>query len=703
LALHVAAPFLHTEPGDADELVVSSHWARVGVPRVATVYDLIPLRFPGQYFPSVGHAERYRARAEWLAASDLLLAISDYARRESQELLGIDPERVVTIGTGVSPYFSPPDGSDTELFRFHFPQLEGRPFLLTVSGSDVRKNTERLIASVGTLVNRQSDLHLLVVGDLDRHWRCRLIDAATGAGMSDRVALTGRVSDELLRACYRRTAALVMPSLAEGFGLPVLEAAACGCPALASAGSGLAEAAASPQATFAPLSTEAMADAILGILEDEHRRAQITDAQARLAARSTWAAVAERTVVALAALDARIDEQHRRSSPPPPRVALVGPLPPMGGGLAVYDARLLAELAQRGDVDAVTSMLRRPSLPDRVGHVPVDAFGNTVRPAGYDAVIYSLGNSHGHLATALAAVRHPGWLWFHEVRLPALATTALEELDDDAFQTAMQWLLERSYPGRPPRHAARHAGRSVLDLVDAGVGLTSLLVTRSRGVLVNSEVACRMLLIDLPPMVHRPPIQVLPPACPPVVPSRRTSSRDGEPLIVALGIVSMAKRPDTLVDAMAFLLQVQPCRLAFVGPCPPLLLEAITDRCRLRGVQGKVDVVGEVDEASWQAWCDRAAVVVQLRDWQNGETSAAVLEALSRGLPVVTNLASAADYPAGTVAMIDSCSAAVLAERLIGLLRSPEAQESLVQGGLAFAERHQFGGLADAMLRAVSG
>jgi hypothetical protein len=84
LALHVAAPFLHTEPGDADELVVSSHWARTGVPRVATIYDLIPLRFPGQYFPSVGHAERYRARAEWLAASDLLLAISDYARRESQ-------------------------------------------------------------------------------------------------------------------------------------------------------------------------------------------------------------------------------------------------------------------------------------------------------------------------------------------------------------------------------------------------------------------------------------------------------------------------------------------------------------------------------------------------------------------------------------------------------------------------------------------
>jgi hypothetical protein len=53
--------------------------------------------------------------------------------------------------------------------------------------------------------------------------------------------------------------------------------------------------------------------------------------------------------------------------------------------------------------------------------------------------------------------------------------------------------------------------------------------------------------------------------------------------------------------------------------------------------------------------------------------------------------------------MIDSCSAAIVAERLIALLRNPEAQESLVQGGIAFAERHQFGGLAEAMLSAVSG
>jgi glycosyltransferase involved in cell wall biosynthesis len=335
--------------------------------------------------------------------------------------------------------------------------------------------------------------------------------------------------------------------------------------------------------------------------------------------------------------------------------------------------------------------------------VPVDAFGVSVRPAGYDAAVYALGNSDGHLATALAALRHPGWLWLHEVRLPALATTALAELDDEAFQTAMRWLLDRSYPGRAPEHAARLAGRSVLELIDAGVGLTPLLVARSLGVLVNSDVARHLLLIDLPPLIHRPPVHVLPPACPPPRPSPRTSNRQREPLVVVLGVVSMAKRPDMVVDAIAIASEAHPCRLAFVGPCPPILAQVISDRARLRGIQAKVEVVGEVDDASWQAWCERAALVVQLRDWQSGETSAAILEALSRGLPVITNLATAADYPTGTVAMVDSWAASLVAERLGGLLDDPDEQDRMVQGGLAFAESHQFDRLAETVLSAIAG
>jgi glycosyltransferase involved in cell wall biosynthesis len=683
--------------------VVSPHWAESGLPRVATVYDLIPLRSPAHYFPSPAYAERYRARADWVAKSDLLLAISEHVRCDLLELLDVEPDRIATIGTGVSPYFSPPDGTDTELFRAQLPQLEGRPFVMTVSGSDIRKNTERLIAAFGELVRGGWDLQLLVVGDLDDFWIRRVLEAGRAARVRSALTLTGRIRDELLRACYRRAAVTVMPSLAEGFGLPVLEAAACGCPVLASSTSALAEAAATPVATFDPTSIDAIAVALAALLSDERRRNEVIRVQAALAARSTWPAVADRTAAAIDVMADRVHHGRWRSGKLAPRLALVGPVPPSGGGLGKYDSRLLSALVGRSRVDAVTPSLSRPDLPNRVGHVPSDAFGPTVRPVGYDVVVYAIGNSDGHLATALLALRHPGWLWLHEVRLPALATTALSELDDEAFQEAMAWLTQRSYPGRAPELSLRLAGRSVLDLLDAGVGLTPLLTARTRGVLVNSELARHLLLLDLPPMVHQPPIHVLPPACPTPSPSARRSTSDPEPLVVSLGVVSMAKRPDLLVDAAALVNKVRPCRLVFVGPCPPILAQVIADRSRLREVTDNVEVVGAVDEDAWRIWCDRAAVAVQLRDSSSGETSAAVLEALSRGLPVVTNLRSAADYPPGTVELVESCTPDVVATRLVDVLSDPGRQNRLAAVGLDFARQHSFENLADAMLAAVAG
>ena len=702
VAHHVLAPFLHTGPLAADELVNSPHWAESGLPRITTVHDLIPLRAPGHYLSTPAQAERYRARAAWVAASDLVLTNSEYTRQEVLDFLRMDPERVVTAGTGVTPFFSPPDGTDAELFRFYLGRVEDRPFLVTVGGSDARKNTERLIAAVGRMVRSGWDLHLVVVGDLDEQWRCRLAEAGQAAWLGGRLVLTGRIGDDLLRACYRRARALVVPSLAEGFGLPVLEAAACGCPALVSSTTALAEVAATPLAAFDPTSVEAMIDAISRLLEDPERRSEVIEAQARLAARSSWARAADRTAAALDDLAVRLGDYRRSIEPRPPRLALVGPVPPLGGGLGVYTRRLLDAFVGTARVDAITTMLDRPSLPAEVGHVPADAFGSTTRPVSYDQIVYALGNSDGHLATVQLALRYPGWLWLHEVRLAALATTALEGLDDRAFERAMAWLLERSYPGRSPLEAARAAGRSNLDLVEAGVGLTPLLVAPARGVLVNSEAARQLLLLDLLPLASHPPIRVLPPACPPPEPSARHSANSADPLVIVLGVVSMSKRPDLLVDAIALAIRSHSCRLAFVGPCPPFLHEMIDDRARYRGIAERVEVIGPVDTATWAEWCEQASIAVQLRQTATGETSASVLEALARGLPVITNLASAAEYPEGTTAFLRSVEADVVADRLVALLDDRKAQDRLVAAGLAFAQDHQFAHLAAAMLAATS-
>ena len=697
VAHHIPAPFLHCGPLDPSGLVIGPHWESLGLPRVVTLHDLIPLRAPHRYLPTEAHRDRYQARASWVADADLVLADSEFTRSEAVELLGCDPDKVVNIGCGVSSFFTPSDATDSEHFRWYLGELEDQPFVLTVGGSDVRKGTERLVSAVGQLVRAGFDLRLLVVGELSPEWQARLAEGASAAGMTGRVVLAGSVGDELLRACYRRAAVTVMPSLAEGFGLPVLESAACGTPALASATTALAEAAATPLATFDPGDTNAVAEAIAELLGDDKRRACILDAQRDLAARSTWEAVADKAAAAVDRMGARWGPSVWAPPQPPKRIALVGPLPPVGGGISIYNDRFLR--AVNGDVvvDAVTPLAGSPSLPPGVGHFPADAFGVDARPASYDAVVYTLGNSEGHLATVESALKYPGWIWLHEVRLPAIAVTALDKLDDAAFADSLAWLLERSYPGRAPQHAALRAGRSVRDLVTAGVGLLPLLAERCRGFLVNSEVARRLVALDLAPLAHHPPIHVLPPACPPVTPSDR-SSADREPLVVAFGIVSMAKRPDLLVDAAA----IAGCRLAFVGPCPPLLAQVIDDRARTRGNQKSVKVIGAVDEPQWRHWFDRATIAAQLREGTSGETSAAVLDALAAGVPVITNLATAAEYPDGTVSHVSSPDPDVVAQRMQDLLASAERRRALSDAGIRFASDHQFRALADTLVSLVT-
>ena len=425
LAHHVTAPFLHAGPGDPAVLAIAPHWTQTGIPRVVTLYDLIPLRAPHHYLPTADHRSRYEARAAWVGTADLVLAISEHTRSEAIELLGCRPDRVVTVGAGVSPYFSPADGTDDELWRFHFGALEGRPYLVTVGGSDARKGTEQLVAAVGRLVRNDVDLHLLVVGDLTPEWQQRLRDAATSSGLGARLVLAGPVGDELLRACYRRAAATVMPSLAEGSGLPVLESAACGTPALASWTTALREVAATPFAGFDPADVDSIAGAITGLRLDVRRREEILAAQQKLVGASTWAAVAARAGEALDQLAAPRRASGASTAPMAStaptgstgprwaarrirrRLALVGPLPPESG-IGAYNRRILANIPASVQVDAVGAAPTIPDLPRRAAFVPAASFGTDTRPSSYDAIVYTLGNSDGHMATVALALEYPG-------------------------------------------------------------------------------------------------------------------------------------------------------------------------------------------------------------------------------------------------------------------------------------------------------
>jgi glycosyltransferase involved in cell wall biosynthesis len=424
LVRHNTAPFLHFESDP--ELRRPDHWDLLGVARVTLLYDLIPLRAPRHYLAASGYEERYRRRAEWVAGSDLILTISSHTRSEAIELLDCDPGRVVNIGTGASSYFSPPDGTDEELFEFHFPGVAGRPFLLTVGGSDARKGGERAVAALGRLVERGYDLCLIVAGHLTEDWRRRLRETAGACGVSGRVFLGGAVSDELLRAAYRRAEMTLMPSLAEGAGLPLLESAACGTPALASGGTALGDTAASELALFDPTDLDSITECVEAALRSPARRARILAAQRPAAADSTWDAVATRAIEAIGMLPGRAPATLA------PRLALVG-----------GDAYVRSIFEQLAAGWPATLDFVDPSRP-----------GTHFAPAGYDSVTYVL--VPGDRGAIDRAARHPGWLWIRPGRrlsrseLEPLARRSLGILVSDRMTRSEVELALRPLAARPP-------------------------------------------------------------------------------------------------------------------------------------------------------------------------------------------------------------------------------------------------------------
>lgn len=384
-----------------------------------------------------------------------------------------------------------------------------------------------------------------------------------------------------------------------------------------------------------------------------------------------------------------------RPRPLPPAVAVFGPLPPAGGGIGAFNARFVAATRDLGlRVDTVVPAGQGVAGSARLAP---DAFGTDVRPSSYDAVVYTLGNSDGHLATVEAALRHPGWLWLHEGRLPAVFTTALAEADDGEYLRRMGRLLEAAYPGRAPLAALRRAGRDHIVLAGAGVGLTGVLACRQRGVIVNSEAARRVLLADLAPGAWVPPLGVVGLPCPPVRPGAPAPPRPGGRQVVTFGVVASGKRPEVLVDAAA----LGGFDLAFVGPCPAVLRQLIEERAAARGCSGRVRVTGEVAEDEWWAWMGQADVAVQLRDSTTGESSAAVTDALSAGRPVVTNLVSG--LPPGTVELLADASAPAVAAAVTRLLADPERRWQLSRAAAGYARGYQFADAANALWELVLG
>jgi len=662
---------------------------------VATVYDLIPDVFPERYLVDVTTHERFRARRRLLEAADLLLCISERTRRDLLELFDVDPSLVHVIGAGVSTFFCPPGPDDPPL------AVAGveRPYVLSVTGFEWRKNTELLFRAWGALPQALREAHQLVVAcSLDDHARSAWAAEAMACGLAKGdYAFTGRVSDEELRALYRGAELFVFPSRYEGFGLPVVEAGRCGTPVVAAATSSVSDLLRHADAGFDPEDAEGLAALIGRALDDGSFRRELRSASIEAAELHTWDRVAARTVAAYAALpEAPLTRRYRRRRS---SLAIVGPFPPTQSGVAVYTAKVVDALDGRVDIDCyvehdLTNVLL-PELATAGRVIPIELFGRDRGTTEYDAVIFVLGNSRYHVRTLDLALDHPGIAWLHDVSLSHLAVSrAHGEGSADGAKAAMQRMLTETYGDQVPDRLLHEDALDPDAFALATVRFAALAVRRARHVVVSSDLARHEVAFDLGGDAAHVPITVLPLAAPRPTPRREPAA---PPVIASLGVVGPSKRPTTLVDALACL-QASDARLRFVGPCAEQLAEELREHARRAGVEDRVDITGWVTADRYAQEIRSSSIVVQLRSHSHGESSAAVLDALAHGVPVVTSVASCAELPAGAVAMVTQHAGSVEIAAAIDRLLDPGSSAAASAAGLAYAGSWSIDAVADALL-----
>lgn len=236
------------------------------IPMIVGIHDTMADRFPQWAFDGKKNELLWRAKVKMaLAQATRIMTVSEYSKRTIVELFQTRPEEIGVVSEAAAAVFRPLG-------------LEREPFLLAVGGISPNKNLDLLIRILPELRKRRPELRLVLVGDYtkDAFRSCyqglRALVDATQCGSA--VEFAGFVPDGELAKLYNRCEAFVMPSLEEGFGLPLVEAMACGCACIVASGHSLEEVGADAVVTADPRNDAAWIDALTSVTRYPELRAK---------------------------------------------------------------------------------------------------------------------------------------------------------------------------------------------------------------------------------------------------------------------------------------------------------------------------------------------------------------------------------------------------------------------------------------------
>ncbi|WP_414584197.1 glycosyltransferase [Scytonema sp. PCC 10023] len=652
----------------------------------ATIYDLIPVVMPDYYlskWPEHIKAE-YKRRIETLPSwADKLIFISESAKSDFEK---IDP-RVADKSIAI------PLAVDHTKFWSHIsPKDKSKePYILFTGGFDPRKNMNAALEAFSYLIkdNYQefANIKFYVVCAYSDEERQKYENLAAKLGVLDQLVLTGYIEEEDLIALYRGASIFFFPSRYEGFGLPVLEALACGLPVVTTKVSSIPEVVGDLAYYCSPDDPRDMAVALKAALHDYANYQSKQEESIRRARSFTWAKTAASyfKLFTNTLCDTNSSAKLQRH-----KIAYVSPWPPQRTGIANYSYEIVRYLKEYVDITLYVENTKECS--DDTFELSVKSLSTLPKDIGkYDCIVYHIGNnSKFHKAIYQIAWQHPGIVVLHEFNIhPFLA--------DSFLGTDKEYLYAEALS-----EAYGEQGKSSYEAVKFRCDypeiwkfpMSHALVKRSLATIVHS----RWVKDQLQEIGN---VSVVPLGC--VVNTAVDTEDDGSALtrrfgisdknflISTFGFVNTLKRIPTILEAIKILIeQGYPVQYLIGGDLiePSLKIE---EKIQSLGLSKNVIISGYLSDEDFERCIKMSDVVLNLRYPSLGESSAALMTVLSYGKAcIVSNYQQFAELPNSVCWKVDIGDLEVpqLVAYLEELMRNSAARKQLGKNAAFFAANY---------------
>lgn len=260
---------------------------------VVSIHDLIPFIFPKQYLLSNSSRLWYYLQLKLLHKADRIIVISNHTKKDLIKLIGIPEDKIKIIYYGLNSIYKEPVNED-EWLKLKDEFRINKEYILYVGGFDRRKNIPFLI-SILKFLKEKLDILLILTGAYTKK-DSYLFKLAKELGLEQDVIFTGFLEPQRLRILYKFAKVLVFPSLYEGFGLPLIEAMASGCPIVAFNCSSIPEIVMDAGILLEPEDKNGFIKATISVIENKNLRAELIDKGLRRAEDFSWQRSAQQTL-----------------------------------------------------------------------------------------------------------------------------------------------------------------------------------------------------------------------------------------------------------------------------------------------------------------------------------------------------------------------------------------------------------------------